>query len=838
MKKIYFLFFGLCFFNVLSAQIVNIPDAKFKAKLLSASSSNRIASNQTPVYNSQTYNSTVSVYNPIDKNGDGEIQVSEASVIKYLDVNSSEIASLKGINYFTNLQFLDCSSNRLNTLDVSGFANLKTLNCSYNQLPSLNVSSLINLQTLMCFSNQLLSLNVRGLINLQYLKCSGNQLSSLNVSGLINLKYLVCESNQLSSLDVSELINLEGLYCSKNKIPNLNVSGLTNLKFLNCLDNQLSSLNVSELTNLIHLYCDNNQISSLDVSRLTNLQNLYCTNNQIPSLDVSKSHELQELFCGFNQLTSLNVNGLSNLRYLFCPSNQLTSLLIKKNNKNWLTDWVDLHFENNPNLVYICSDEKDTAFVQTLINNYGLDSFCTVNNYCSFTPGGSFYTINGTSTIDENNNGCSVNNLVYPNLKFTITDGTNSGSLISQESGVYSIPVQAGIHTITPQIENPSYFNVSPVSVTIDFPTQSSPFIQDFCITPNGTNPDLEISILPIDRARPGFDISYKLVYKNKGNTTQSGTVNLTFDDSILDLVSSNTTISSQTNKLSWNFANLKPFETKEILVVLNLNGPTETPAVNNGDVLNSTATIVSLATDKTPNDNVFKLNQVVVNSFDPNDKTCLEGSIITPSLIGEYVHYMIRFENRGTYSAQNIVVKDMIDLSKFDISTLIPTSSSHSFVTKISEGNKVEFIFENINLPFDDANNDGYIAFKIKTLPALKVGDSFTNEANIYFDYNFPILTNKATSKFQTTLGTPDFEFSNYFTLYPNPVNDVLNINAVQAIEIQSLAIYDILGQLVIAVPNAKSVSNIDVSKLRTGTYFIKVKSDKGSSSMKFIKK
>ena len=142
-----------------------------------------------------------------------------------------------------------------------------------------------------------------------------------------------------------------------------------------------------------------------------------------------------------------------------------------------------------------------------------------------------------------------------------------------------------------------------------------------------------------------------------------------------------------------------------------------------------------------------------------------------------------------------------MIDLDKFDISTLIPTSSSHPFATKISEGNKIEFIFENINLPFDDATNDGYVAFKIKTKQTLKVGDSFTNEANIYFDYNFPILTNKATSKFQTTLDAPDFEFSNYFTLYPNPANDVLNINAVQAIEIQSLAIYDVLGQLVICL-------------------------------------
>lgn len=167
----------------------------------------------------------------------------------------------------------------------------------------------------------------------------------------------------------------------------------------------------------------------------------------------------------------------------------------------------------------------------------------------------------------------------------------------------------------------------------------------------------------------------------------------------------------------------------------------------------------------------------------------------------------------------------------------MVPISASHSYVTKISDGNKVEFIFENINLPFNNVNRNGYIAFKIKTLPTLKVGDSFTNEANIYFDYNFPILTNKATSTFKI-LGTQDFEFSKYFNLFPNPANDVLNITTKSNNEIKSITIYDILGQLVIAIPNAENVSKVDVSKLNTGNYILKIKTEKGYSVKKFIKK
>ncbi|MEZ7499451.1 T9SS type A sorting domain-containing protein [Flavobacterium sp. Arc3] len=143
------------------------------------------------------------------------------------------------------------------------------------------------------------------------------------------------------------------------------------------------------------------------------------------------------------------------------------------------------------------------------------------------------------------------------------------------------------------------------------------------------------------------------------------------------------------------------------------------------------------------------------------------------------------------------------------------------------------EFIDCGYRLMTSYLHRDGY---KIKTLPTLVVGDTFQNEANIYFDYNFPILTNKATSTFKT-LATSDFEFSNYFSVFPNPVNEILNINYKNSIEVQSIAIYDILGQMVIAVPNATSVTKVDVSKLASGKYFLKMNTDKGSSNMKFIK-
>jgi hypothetical protein len=643
---------------------------------------------------------------------------------------------------------------------------------------------------------------------------------------------LVCDDNQLSSLDLTGLINLITIRSQGNLLTSINFNGLINLETVVVSFNKLSVLKLTGLSSkLKYLDCDGNQLNNLDLSGLNNLLGLNISYNTISNIDVSQLTKLEDFQCASNQLTSLDLSGLNNLQQLNCAYNNLISLFIK----NGMNEYLQI--ENNPNLNYICVDENQITAVQNIINGLGYTN-CQVNSYCSFVPGGTNYTIQGSQKLDSNINGCDALDIVVPNLKFTITDGVTTGSFISNSTGNYTIPVQAGTHTITPVVENPSYFTISPTIATVTFPTQTSPFNRDYCITVNGVHPDLEITLLPLRPAVPGFDTKYKLVYKNKGNQTQSGSVNLSFNDSVLDFVASNPIVSTQTlNNLSWDFTDLKPFETRAITFTLNVNSPLETPTVNSGSVLPFMATISSATTDETPIDNTFLLNQTVVNSFDPNDKTCLEGTTVSPSLIGQYVHYMIHFENNGTANAQNIVVKDMIDLSKFDIATLVPTDASHSFVTNISAGNKVEFIFENINLPFDDANNDGYIAFKIKTLPTLVVGNTFTNAASIYFDYNFPVVTKLASSTFNVSLATPDFEFAKYFTLYPNPTKSVLNISTKETIEVKSISIYNPLGQLVLVIPNAEKVSKIDVSSLTTGNYFIKINSDKGSSNARFVK-
>ena len=776
MKKIYFLLIALCVFTIVNAQIINIPDANFKAKLLASDSSNFIAKDLG------------GDYFKIDSNYDGEIDYIEAFLVSDLQINYSTISNLSGIEYFVNLGHLECNNNLLTSLNLSSNTALTYLYCPYNQLTNLEVSS-----------NTALT----------YLYCATNLLTSLDISSNINLEYFSCFDNQLTTIDVSGLTNLITFECGMNTISTLNVSSLVNLEELGFYALPIANLDISNLHNLLRFYGGENQLTNIDFSNSTLIENLNCPNNELTSLDVSMLPNLKDLRCSNNILNNLNI----------------------KNGVNELL----LNFNNNPSLNYICADENQLASVQAKINTYGYSATCSVSSYCSFAPGGTFYTIQGNNKFDSNNNGYDNSDIKVPNLKFVITDGTTTGTVVPDFFGSYSIPVQAGTHTITPNLDNPSYFIISPTSATASFPTQANPFTQNFCVTANGTHSDVEVFITPIDRARPGFDTKYSIVFQNKGNQVESGTVNFNFDDTKLDFVSADVAPTQSTGNLTWNYTNLKSFEAKSFEVKLNINSPLETPAVNDGDVLNYTANITSGNTDELPGDNTFTLNQTAVNSFDPNDITCLEGASVSTAKIGDYVHYMIRFENNGSAEAVNIVVKNVVDTTKFDINTLIPYDANYDYYTRIN-GNKVEFIFENIYLPFDDANNDGYLAFKIKLKSNLVAGDTFSKNANIYFDYNFPIVTNTATTTI-AALSVQDFVFSNYFSVYPNPVHNVLNIATKESIEVSSINIYNTLGQLVLVIPNAQSTKTVDVSILTTGNYFIKINSDKGTSNTKFVK-
>jgi enediyne biosynthesis protein E4 len=88
-----------------------------------------------------------------------------------------------------------------------------------------------------------------------------------------------------------------------------------------------------------------------------------------------------------------------------------------------------------------------------------------------------------------------------------------------------------------------------------------------------------------------------------------------------------------------------------------------------------------------------------------------------------------------------------------------------------------------------------------------------------------------------QGILGLNTATMANDIQIYPNPTTSVLNIDSHEN-EIDSINIYNTLGQLVLEISNLQPSKSIDVSSLKSGNYLVKVNSDKGSSSVKLVKK
>lgn len=729
------------------------------------------------------------------------------------------------INNFPSLYYVQLDNIVTSNLVFSNVPNLNTLKLKKSIIgPSYSFENL-SLETV--FFEEMSTINglaFNNLPNFKHLKiqnCTNiNSFSLGNTNATLQTFFIdataFIASTSISSLNFTNFPQLTSLTAKFNLL-NLTLSNLPNLTYLDCSSNRLNTLTLTNFPSLNELVCNYLQptITSsaykipivLDLPQLTKLDVNY-NNNKLADLDLSNCPLLNELhYILFNYTSNGTIPYIS----------------LKNGNPNFAI------FESNP-IAKICVDTTaEKTLLQSLNSNLATTIFTT---YCTFTPGGTYYVVQGNSILDTNNNGCDSSDIQFPMINLNILSQGVTSTYFANSTGTYSLPLIEGQYTITPSFENPTYYTFSPASINVDFPTTASPLSQAFCISPNGNHNDLEITFLPFVPARPGFNAVYKLTYKNKGNQVQSGTIDLNFNDALLDFVSSSPVVASQTtNLLNWTFTNLQPFETRTITVTLNVNTPTETPPVVSGTILNYNAQINGL-TDENISDNTSILDQAAVNAYDPNDKNCLEGPVVTTSTIGKYVHYMVRFQNTGTANAENVVVKDLIDITKFDVSTLVPISGSHNFYTRITNTNEVEFIFEDINLPFANGSNNGYVSFKIKTKPTLIEGDTFSNQVNIYFDYNFPIVTNNYVTLIQNPLSNDQFE-SEYVSVYPNPVSDVLYFKTLE--EISKVEVYDISGRILSS--NSILDNKLDVNRLQSGNYILKIYTQNKILTSKIIK-
>ena len=131
-----------------------------------------------------------------------------------------------------------------------------------------------------------------------------------------------------------------------------------------------------------------------------------------------------------------------------------------------------------------------------------------------------------------------------------------------------------------------------------------------------------------------------------------------------------------------------------------------------------------------------------------------------------------------------------------------------------------------------DDDGAAGFDGYSLLNLTGLTGGETIYVRV---WEYGGNDEEPFSISAFSASLGIDDVNNEAAFTFYPNPVKNTLTLNAQKTIE--QVAMYNMLGQEVLrATPNAVD-SDLDMSNLQTGTYFVKVTIANVTQTIRVIK-
>ncbi|MFN0188920.1 MAG: T9SS type A sorting domain-containing protein [Bacteroidia bacterium] len=691
--------------------------------------------------------------------------------ITYFDCSNNQLSSM--LNLPLSLTYFDCSNNQFSSLPNLPLS-LSHLYCFENQLTSLPILP-TPLTILECHENPLTALPALP-ASLTHLTCVDNQLTTLPALPA-SLIHLNCYDNQLTSLPALPA-SLALLNCSLNPLSTLPTLP-TSLTILYCVDNQLNTLPALPAS-LTHLFCNNNDLSSLPNLPAT-LIFLRCYDNQLLSLPALPA-SLTLLDCSGNQLATLPALPTL-LNELRCDQNLLyslptlpASLIYLECNNNQLTSLPPLPFSltnltcsNNPlTCLPSLNNVTNLYFTNTLVNclpNYGIvtasNPVVTTIPICGIfnTNGcGVFWNIEGTTFFDADTNcnqGSSeplfknqklnlykngvLDQQTYSNINGDYDFNTFSFDLYTTELDVSGLPFD--IHCPSLGFYLDSITAIDSIKIDRDFGLKCKDV--DLAVTSIFSNNLRPASIREI-KIQAGDYSNYFGAHCAMGI---SGTVTIT--------------ITGECNYFSPAIGALTPnIVTGNVLTynVVDFGILSYDSSFNFNILVDTSAALASLiciqVSISTPSAELNYYNNLlsqcftVVGSFDPNDKTAFPNS--TLDISGDrWLTYLIRFQNTGTASAEHIFITDTLSTS-LDWSTFNLLSYSHQPLTQVYIDGLVKFSFPHINLPDSNTNepaSHGFVQYKIRAKDSLSIGSTIENTANIFFDFNAPVITNTTSN-------------------------------------------------------------------------------------------
>ena len=329
------------------------------------------------------------VVKTFDTDDNNILSDTEIAAVKEIDCKGRAITNLKGIEYFTALEYLYCSKNELTALDLRQNTELKELNCSTNLLTALDLSQNPNLTRVICSENALTALNLS----------SNSKLTNLNASGNIREITLTGNTFDLSSLTGFDASRMSGLTGGKVSGSTLTVDGnaavVTYSYDLGYTGTELDDAEKDVIFTLAiagrgtDIDINKTNFPDKDFRELLLDKEANIDRNQDGKLSTWEIALVQDIDVYDMEIADLTgIEYFTELKYLDCAGNHLTSLDLSRNTK-----LAELDAENN---TYTITPVNDRFYLASLPAGFGV---AKTSHWQGGTVSGNILTIN--SDVDE-----------------------------------------------------------------------------------------------------------------------------------------------------------------------------------------------------------------------------------------------------------------------------------------------------------------------------------------------------------------------------------------------------------------------------------------------------
>ncbi len=329
------------------------------------------------------------VVKTFDTDDNNILSDTEIAAVKKIDCKGRAITNLKGIEYFTALEYLYCYDNELTELDLRRNTKLKELNCSTNRLTVLDLSQNPKLKRVICSENALTALNLS----------SNSKLTNLSASGNIREITLTGNTFDLSSLPGFDASRMSGLTDGKVSGSTLTVDGnaavVTYSYDLGYTGTELDDAEKDVIFTLAiagrgtDIAINETNFPDKDFREFLLDKESNIDRNQDGKLSTGEIALVQDIDVYDMEIADLTgIEYFTELKYLDCAGNHLTCLDLSRN-----TELAELDAENN---TYTITPVNDRFYLASLPAGFDV---AKTSHWQGGTVSGNILTIN--SDVDE-----------------------------------------------------------------------------------------------------------------------------------------------------------------------------------------------------------------------------------------------------------------------------------------------------------------------------------------------------------------------------------------------------------------------------------------------------